>query len=222
MAWWLALDHPDRVRTLAALNVPHPTVMERTLRRSWDQRRRSWYVAAFQVPRVPELAAKAGNYRLFERSLRESSRPGTFDDADIERYRAAWDKPGALTAMVNWYRAVARYPPPERTDPVDPPTLVLWGRGTASSGRRWPKRASPTAGTGGPSSSTTRPTGSTASSRVGWPTPCRRASRRPTDEGKREGSTSPRDCGHRGTRDASRRRGRRRGDRPAVQSDPPR
>jgi pimeloyl-ACP methyl ester carboxylesterase len=127
VAWWLALDHPDRARTLAALNVPHPTVMERTLRRSWDQRRRSWYFAAFQVPRVPELAAKAGNYRLFERSLRESSRPGTFDDADIERYRAAWDKPGALTAMVNWYRAVARYPPPERTDPVDPPTLVLWG-----------------------------------------------------------------------------------------------
>lgn len=127
VAWWLALDHPGRVRTLAALNVPHPTVMRRTLDRSWDQRRRSWYFAAFQLPRLPELAARAGNYRLFERSMRESSRPGAFDDADFERYRAAWRQPGALTAMVNWYRAVARYPPPERTDPVDPPTRVIWG-----------------------------------------------------------------------------------------------
>ncbi|WP_251329325.1 alpha/beta fold hydrolase [Haloplanus pelagicus] len=127
VAWWLALDHPDRVRSLAALNVPHPTVMRRTLGRSWDQRRRSWYFAAFQVPRVPELVAKAGNYRLFERSMRESSRPGTFDDADFERYRAAWRQPGALTATVNWYRAVARYPPDERTDPVEPPTRVVWG-----------------------------------------------------------------------------------------------
>ncbi len=127
VAWWLALDRPDRVRTLAALNVPHPTVMRRTLRRSWDQRRRSWYFGAVQVPRLPELVAAAGNYRLFERTMRESSRPGTFDDADFERYRAAWRTPGALRAMLNWYRAVVRRPPPERTDPVDPPTLVLWG-----------------------------------------------------------------------------------------------
>ena len=49
--------------------------------------------------------------------------------ADFERYRAAWGKPGAITAMVNWYRAAARYPLPDRTDPVDPPTLVLWGTG---------------------------------------------------------------------------------------------
>ena len=129
VAWWLALDHPERVATLAAVNVPHPTVMARTLRRSWDQRRRSWYMAAFQVPRVPERVARAGNWRLFERSMRESSRPGTFDAADFERYRAAWGKPGAVTAMVNWYRAAARYPLPDRTDPVEAPTLVLWGTG---------------------------------------------------------------------------------------------
>jgi len=128
VAWWLALDHPERVATLAAVNVPHPTVMQRTLRRSWDQRRRSWYVAFFQVPRVPELVARAGNWRRFERTMRASSRPGTFDAADFERYRAAWGQPGAITAMIHWYRAAGRYPLPERTDPVEPPTLVVWGR----------------------------------------------------------------------------------------------
>jgi pimeloyl-ACP methyl ester carboxylesterase len=129
VAWWLALDRPDRVATLSAVNVPHPTVMARTLRRSWDQRLRSWYFGFFQLPRLPELVARAGNWRLFETTMRESSRPGAFDNADLERYRAAWEKPGAITGMVNWYRAIARHSPPERTDPVDPPTLVLWGTG---------------------------------------------------------------------------------------------
>jgi len=127
VAWWLALDAPDRVRTLTAVNVPHPTVMTRTLRRSWDQRRRSWYFLAFQVPYLPEAVARAGDWRPFVRSMRASSRAGAFDDADFARYRAAWGKPGAIGAMLNWYRAVVRHRPPERTDPVDPPTLVLWG-----------------------------------------------------------------------------------------------
>ncbi|WP_248897866.1 alpha/beta fold hydrolase [Haloplanus halobius] len=127
VAWWVALDHADRVATLTAVNVPHPTVMARTLRRSWDQRRRSWYMAGVQLPVVPELVVRATDWRLFERTMRESSRPDTFDDRDFDRYRAAWRKPGALTATLHWYRAVGRYPPPERTDPVTPPTLVLWG-----------------------------------------------------------------------------------------------
>jgi pimeloyl-ACP methyl ester carboxylesterase len=59
--------------------------------------------------------------------MRESSRPGAFDAADFERYRAAWAKTSASTAMVNWYRAAGRSPLPERTAAVDPPALVLWG-----------------------------------------------------------------------------------------------
>jgi pimeloyl-ACP methyl ester carboxylesterase len=129
VAWWLALDHPDRVATLTAVNVPHPTVMQRTLRRSWEQRLRSWYMGFFQLPALPERVARAGNWRLFERSMRESSRPGTFDAADFDRYRAAWGKEGAIRGMIHWYRAVARHPLPDRTEPVDPPTLVLWGTG---------------------------------------------------------------------------------------------
>ncbi|WP_435067567.1 alpha/beta fold hydrolase [Haloplanus sp. C73] len=127
VAWWAALDYPDRVATLTAVNVPHPTVMRRTLRRSWDQRRRSWYMALAQVPVLPEWVARAADYRLFERTMRSSSRPGTFDDADFARYRAAWSAPGALTGMLNWYRAAARHPPAVRVEPVDPPTLICWG-----------------------------------------------------------------------------------------------
>ncbi len=127
VAWWLALHHPDRLASLTAVNVPHPTVMERTLRTSWRQRRKSWYMALFQLPGVSEALLRAGDYRLMTRSLANSSRPGTFTPRDFERYRAVWSRQGALTAMLNWYRAIARYRPRPVQQTVSVPTLVLWG-----------------------------------------------------------------------------------------------
>ncbi|MFB6108290.1 MAG: alpha/beta fold hydrolase [Haloplanus sp.] len=127
VAWWLALHHPDRVRTLTAVDVPHPTVFRRTLRRSWDQRRRSWYIPFLAVPALPERLMRAGDWWFPVHTMRSSSRPGTFDAADFERYRAAWRAPGAFTAMLNWYRSLVRDRPEPRTERVDPPTLVCWG-----------------------------------------------------------------------------------------------
>ena len=127
VAWWTALAHPDRVDRLVPANVPHPTVFRRTLKRSWEQRLRSSYAAFFQLPRVPERLARAGNWRLAVESMRRSSRPGTFSETDFERYRAAWSRPDAYRSMLNWYRATVRYrdrPPRER---VTVPTLVVWG-----------------------------------------------------------------------------------------------
>jgi pimeloyl-ACP methyl ester carboxylesterase len=129
VAWWTALHHPDRVRTLTAVNVPHPSVMTEELRRSWQQRLRSWYFLAFQVPVLPERIARAGDWRLLTRTMRRSSLPGTFSEADFERYRAAWSQPGAFGAMVNWYRAVVRERPDPVRETVEPPTLVVWGAG---------------------------------------------------------------------------------------------
>lgn len=127
VAWWLALQHPDRLASLSAVNVPHPTVMERTLRSSWRQRRKSWYMAVFQLPVLSEALLRAGDYRLLTRTLTNSSRPGTFTPSALDRYRAAWSRHGALTAMLNWYRAIARYRPRPARTTVSLPTLVLWG-----------------------------------------------------------------------------------------------
>ena len=127
VGWWLAIHHPNRLSAFVAVNVPHPTVFERALRGSWDQRLKSWYVLAFQLPRLPEAVARAGNWRLAARSLRETSAPGTFTDDDLRRYRRAWDRPGAFEAMVNWYRAIARDRPRPATARVEVPTLVVWG-----------------------------------------------------------------------------------------------
>ena len=127
VAWWLALHDPDRVRTLSALTVPHPTAFRRTLPTDPRQLLRSWYVLFFQLPWLPEFLARRNDWRVAVKSMADTSRPAAFDATDFDRYRRAWAVEGAYRSMVNWYRAaVRRYTPPRRTR-VDPPTLVLWG-----------------------------------------------------------------------------------------------
>ena len=126
VAWWLANRHPERVERLAILNVPHHRVMERALTHSLRQLLRSWYIFFFQLPRLPEVLLARQNYAALARSMRGSSRPGTFSAAEMAQYRAAWSQPGALTAMLNYYRAVTRSRSPADAR-IRVPTRLLWG-----------------------------------------------------------------------------------------------
>jgi pimeloyl-ACP methyl ester carboxylesterase len=127
VAWSAALLHPQRIAKLAVLNVPHPSVMRKFLGTRPRQLLRSWYMFFFQLPWLPEALFSAFNFRIGARALLRSSRPGTFTAEDITRYRAAWSQPGALTAMINWYRALfrVRVKFPDKT--VRVPTRILWG-----------------------------------------------------------------------------------------------
>jgi epoxide hydrolase 4 len=127
VAWSVALLHPNRVAKLAILNVPHPSVMRRYLMKNWSQRRKSWYMFFFQLPYLPEAFLSASNFRRGAASLAGSSRPGTFSEADLAQYRAAWSQPGALTAMIHWYRAAFRYRAKFSDRTVRVPTRILWG-----------------------------------------------------------------------------------------------
>jgi pimeloyl-ACP methyl ester carboxylesterase len=128
VAWWLAVTRPERVRRLAVLNAPHPVVMRRALRTDPLQMLRSWYTFMMQVPGVPEWAARRRDWARMVDGMRASSRPGTFTDKDFAGYKEAWSRPGAITAMVNWYRAAMRSPPVIPADVrVHVPALVLWG-----------------------------------------------------------------------------------------------
>ncbi len=128
VAWWTAVRHPARVDRLAILNAPHPVVFRRYLRTHPAQLLRSWYVFFFQVPRLAEAMFRRRNWRGLARALVRSSRPGTFSEADLERYRRAWSEPGAITSMIHWYRAALRHPPATSADPrVHLPTLLIWG-----------------------------------------------------------------------------------------------
>jgi epoxide hydrolase 4 len=127
VAWSTALLHPQRIAKLAVLNVPHPSVMRKFLSTRPRQFFRSWYMFFFQLPWLPEALFSALNFRLGARTLLRSSRPGTFSEEDLAQYRAAWSQPGALTAMINWYRALFRTRARFADKTVRVPTRILWG-----------------------------------------------------------------------------------------------
>ena len=125
VAWNAAIRYPGRIEKLAILNVPHPAVMMRFLRTNPRQMLRSWYMLFFGIPRLPEFLFSLNG----KGTLIRTSRPGTFSREDIDLYREAWGQPGALTAMINWYRALWReMPDPAAVESrVSVPTRILWG-----------------------------------------------------------------------------------------------
>lgn len=127
VAWSVAARHPDRVERLAILNAPHPDTTWRVIRQDPVHLLRSYYVALFQLPGLPERMLAANDHATLARALTGSSRPGTFAADDLARYREAWRQPGALTAMLGWYRALVRRPA-GRVGRVAMPALILWGR----------------------------------------------------------------------------------------------
>ncbi len=131
VAWAVAAWHSERVAGLAILNVPHPGIIFRFMLTHPGQLRRSWYAFFFQIPRLPELLFSARNFRTGVASLVRTSRPGTFTAEDLNRYRSAWAQPGAVRAMINWYRASFRYPTGFRVGRIQVPTRILWGRNDA-------------------------------------------------------------------------------------------
>ena len=137
VAWMLAIQSPERLHHLGIINVPHPAVMKRFLQRDLEQMRRSLYALFFQLPWLPETILRLGNWRVASSGMRRSGRHHAFTDEDIEKYKEAWSQPGAMTAMLNWYRAAARYRPQITNDMrVHVRTLMLWGVNDVALSRR--------------------------------------------------------------------------------------
>lgn len=131
VAWHTALRHAPRVRRLVILNAPPPLPLLANPVPP-DQVLRSWYVGAFQLPVVPELAMRAGGFAALKRVLRAETAEA-LTEVDFARYEAAWREPGALTAMINYYRALAWFGPLNAALALGKqrgyagPTLILWG-----------------------------------------------------------------------------------------------
>jgi pimeloyl-ACP methyl ester carboxylesterase len=114
VAWQLASRHPERVRTLTAVSVPHPLAFVVALRTDEDQRKRSRYMQDFRVEGEAE------------RSLLEGGLDGIFSPAvDAEHYVALMSEPGVLTACLSWYRAQDLSDISDLTT-TTVPTLYVW------------------------------------------------------------------------------------------------
>ncbi len=129
VAWATAMSHPEVVERLAILNAPHPRRLLHGLRGP-RQLVKSWYMFFFQLPWLPERLVRAGHWWFFRYGFEHDARPGTFTPQDLGRYVEAWSQPGAVTAMINYYRGVFRQSPRRveaRIRPVTASTLVIWG-----------------------------------------------------------------------------------------------
>jgi pimeloyl-ACP methyl ester carboxylesterase len=128
VTWHLAATRPELVERFVIMNAPHPKALRRALRDDKEQRRRLGYMLLFQLPGLPEYLLGRRRFARLRKVVRQGIAPGAVSDEALERQVEAWSRPGALTAMLNWYRAAARRPPRNvpRT-PLAPPGLVLWG-----------------------------------------------------------------------------------------------
>ncbi|HVE47353.1 MAG TPA: alpha/beta fold hydrolase [Acidimicrobiales bacterium] len=136
VAWQVAGRYPERLRSLTALSAPHGAAFRAALASSsGDQARRSSYIAFFQQEGTAEetLLAEggAGLRRLFE----VSGFP--YDPAP---YVELLQEPGALTAALNWYRALVRggagaAMASVAMGPVTVPTLYVWSDQDPAIGR---------------------------------------------------------------------------------------
>ena len=132
IAWHLAQKFPQSIQRLAILNAPHPQRFMQEMLSNMDQLRRSWYVLAFQIPNLPEWLIRRNLQDFLKNMLQDQAiRKGAFTSKDTEIYRAALEKPGALSAAIAHYRQLLS---PQgwfrhwgQMVPVTAPTLVLWG-----------------------------------------------------------------------------------------------
>ena len=125
VSWTMAMRYPDRLKRLAILNVPHPSVMRRYIGKHPAQVLRSWYAFFYQLPVLPEMAMKANNWRfLISAMARGLSRE------QRNRYREAWAQPEAMKSMINWYRNMLRASTSRasKRPAITNPTLVIWGK----------------------------------------------------------------------------------------------
>lgn len=127
VAWQTAARHPDRVSTLTVLSTPHPAALSWAYRHDAQQRRKSWYMLAFQLPWLPEHLYA----RIVFRSLRDSGMP----PLDAARYARRFADPAELSGPLGWYRAMRLPEPGPHPPPIGVPTTFVWGRHDIALGR---------------------------------------------------------------------------------------
>jgi pimeloyl-ACP methyl ester carboxylesterase len=137
VAWIFAIRRTRELDRLAILNVPHPALIRENA--TWRQPLRSWYIAFFQIPWLPEKVLALRDASSIARVFTSSAtHPDRFPEPVLQVYRDAALQPGALTAMLNYYRALVRGGQARQArlgfPVVDVPTLMLWGENDVALG----------------------------------------------------------------------------------------
>lgn len=141
IAWPAALRGDPRLTRLAIVNAPHPVIFQKSLIENAEQRAASQYITAFRAPGFDKIVEAKGYDWFFDKTFSGHVDPALIPETEKRQYLAEWTQPGALAAMLNWYRASRLVvPPPGVTVPlpdwllrafptVRVPTLAIWGMG---------------------------------------------------------------------------------------------
>jgi pimeloyl-ACP methyl ester carboxylesterase len=132
VAWTMAAWHPDRVRSLTAVSVPHPAAYTAAFRADPEQKERSAYIRLFWQEGKAEEVLLADGARRLRRMLAGSDGDSGVPAEAIDEYVAVLSAPGALTAALNWYRAMSS---DVRVDPIEVPTTYVWSDDDVAIGR---------------------------------------------------------------------------------------
>ena len=130
IAWAFAAQRVQALEGLIIMNAPHPAAYIAYMRGHPAQWLRSWYVLFFQLPWLPEAGILAMGARGVRQAFGAAVNPDAFPPDLLDHYAEAAQAPGAMTAMINYYRANAagfsRWGA-DKTAPIAAPTLVVWG-----------------------------------------------------------------------------------------------
>lgn len=140
VAYAYAFAHPERLSHLVIANGVHPKLFQDAISNDAEQRGASQYMNRLRAGDAEELMSQDGYRRLFN-MLSAFSKSDWMGEAERSAYLEAWSQPGALTGMLNWYRAspiivpgvdeAVRHSPindiPDEAVTVAVPHLLLWG-----------------------------------------------------------------------------------------------
>lgn len=129
VGWAVAGRFRSQVRTWTAVSVPHPAAFARAMK-GRSQRRRSRYMAFFNIPVLPELTARRPGGR-FDQSMRKAG----MSEAEVARFRREIVEYGALPHALGWYRALPTTAPGSTDFQVTVPTTMVWSTRDVAIGR---------------------------------------------------------------------------------------
>ena len=139
MAWAAALSGNPRITRLGIVNSPHPLIFQKSLVEDEAQRAASQYMNAFRNPGMEASIARMGYDTFFDKSFAPHVDMTKVSAEERQNYIDDWSQPGAMTAMLNWYRASKVVVPPpgitvdipdwtHRAFPkIKVPVRVVWG-----------------------------------------------------------------------------------------------